>query len=225
MTKKHPPSKHAKKKVKSPAKSTKKKSRSPTLEKLSGVTALAVASNSNPTQSAWSSSRSVVLNWTFPPNQDVKGVYYVVDHYGDTVPTASATFIPAKQQQLIKTLRTAGIWVFHFVWADKQGRMANAVAHYQVRIGNDPGVGNLVGRIYDKVNMPISGAALSINRGLFPVINSQVDGSFASPAIPIGEWQVTASRAGYKSVTKRLVVVSAATPAIFALTPLKGRAA
>lgn len=180
---------------------------------------ITVSSPSHPDELSWNPKRDAFLTWTFPvPDQKTKGIYYVLDHYGDTMPTARAKFVPATQKQLLKTGLRPGIWVFHFVWADTQGRLSRKVVHYQLRIGTDPGTEIIQGTVYDDANQPLSSATLTINRGLFPNQTTDSMGKFAWGKIPIGAWSITAINAGHKSVTRKVALQPGA-PAtiIFAL--------
>lgn len=220
---KRPKTPSVKKKSKGPA-VEKKPPRPRRLEKPSPppITAIraaaaAVTSPSHPSQTAWSSQRDVLLQWTFPvADKKVQGIYCVVDHFGDTEPAASASFVPASQKQFVKTGCSPGIWVFHVAWSDQQGRLAS-VAHYQVRIGVDPGVGTLVGTVRDPANAPVSGATVSINRGLFPAGTTESDGTFSLTNVPAGQWALSARGAGFQPL-KRNVAVTVSTPTVLTLT-------
>jgi Carboxypeptidase regulatory-like domain len=133
-------------------------------------------------------------------------VYYVLDHYGDTLPTAKAKFVPVTQKQLLKAGLRAGIWAFHFTWANAEGRVGRSKVHYQVRIGTDPGTEGIQGTVSDAAWQPLPLATLTINRGLFPNQTTESMGKFAWGKIPIGAWSITASKAGYKSVTRKVAL-------------------
>jgi hypothetical protein len=173
---------------------------------------VSLSSSSHPAQTGWNTNGSVFLTWTFPVADDnVKGVYYVLDHQGDTVPGSRAKFIPAKQKQLVKNKVPRGIWVFHVSWADKDGRRNPAVAHYQVRIGTDPGAGNIVGTVFDEANYPIADATLMINRGLFPGGWTDSAGKFGLSNIPSGKWTVSTEAPRFRPTNILATVTSGAT--------------
>jgi hypothetical protein len=173
-----------------------------------GAKSATVTSPSHPAQTAWNPRSDVLFKWVIPDGDSpAKGIHYVLDHYGDTVPDARATFIAATQKQLLKPKVAAGVWVFHLVWVDKEGRFSPPT-HYQVRIGTDPGVGIVAGTVYGDANqsVPISSAVIAINRGLFPGCTTSSMGKFGLN-LPVGNWHVTASHVGFKAQT-----LSAAVP-------------
>ena len=182
---------------------------------------VSLSSSSHPAPSIWNQNSTAFFAWTFPvADQNVKGIYYVLDHFGDTAPTSSAKFIPSKQKQLLKNRLAPGIWVLHVVWADKKGRLNPAVAHYQVRIGPDPGSGNIVGSVFDKTNFPVTQATVTINRGLFPSQTTDSTGKFGFSKVPAGTWSVTAASVGFKPQTMRAQVQNGGTIVLaLALSP------
>ncbi|MBS1125060.1 MAG: Endoglucanase, partial [Deltaproteobacteria bacterium] len=75
-----------------------------------------VSSSSHPSETAWSANTNAFFSWTLP-NADAnhKGYYYVLDHYGDTVPPTTGPLLPVTQKQILLSNITSGIWAFHVV--------------------------------------------------------------------------------------------------------------
>ncbi|MGE0790600.1 MAG: carboxypeptidase regulatory-like domain-containing protein [Sandaracinaceae bacterium] len=169
-----------------------------------------LSSMSHPTPSSWSTNPNVFVSWTFPhANENYRGVYYVFDHYGDTIPDTSSTFLPVSQQQVLLSAVADGIWSFHVVSADTQGYLTRTARHYTVRIGADPGAGTVFGQISDATtSMPLSGVTVEINRGLFPSQSSNGTGNFNFANITEGRWELRISKDGYVTQTRMIDVTA-----------------
>lgn len=182
----------------------------------------AIASSSHPSSSTWNPKRDVFYSWTYmlnssalspaspsdpPPAQaqrNFKGVYYVHDIYGDTVPTTSSTFIPSTQgSQLISGL-APGIWVMHMLPVDAQGYLTKTVATYKVQIGEDPGTGVVLGQVVDGTGNAVDGVTITVNRGLYTQSSNNL-GNYNFPQVPAGSWELRASKSG-KSATQMITV-------------------
>jgi hypothetical protein len=95
-----------------------------------------IASSSHPSQTAWSASTDVFYSWTFlVPDASVAGEHYVLDHFAETIPTASDTFVPVTQKTLLRAGLASGIWFLHVVSEDTRGYLTRQADHYQARIG------------------------------------------------------------------------------------------
>ncbi len=169
-----------------------------------------VGSTSHASQTAWTANRDVFYNWTLPvADENTRGVYYILDHYGDTVPTATTgTFLPVNQKQLLRSGLDAGVWAFHVVAVDTRGYLTKVGGHYQVRLGPDPGNGAVLGRVVGPTSANISGATVRLNRGLFADKTTIADGSYNFGQIPIGTWEVTVSKAGFVTQTKTVTITT-----------------
>jgi hypothetical protein len=179
-----------------------------------------VTSSSHPSQTAWSTNQTAFFAWTFPvADANVKGVYYVLDHYGSTVPTFTDTFLPVGQKQLILNL-TDGVWAFHVVALDQRGYLTKKSGSYQVRIGADPGSGTVLGHVVDNTSASVANATVTVNRGLFGNQTSNASGNYNFPSVVAGTWEVTASAPGLKSSTQMVTVTSTgSSTANFTLSP------
>jgi hypothetical protein len=188
-----------------------------------------VSSTSHPSQTTWTTNNNVLYAWTLPTaDANNKGVYYVLDHYGTTVPTAMATFLPVTQKQVLNSNLASGIWGFHTVALDQAGYLTKLGGHYRVLIGTSPGVGGLLGQVTDNSTPPknISGATITINRGLLnpDLVADQATtatGSYNFNAtVPAGTWEITVSKSGFQTQTQTAVVSAAMSTTLnFTLTP------
>jgi hypothetical protein len=152
-----------------------------------------VTSMSHPNPMAWVNNVNPFFQWTFPiDTRNVKGVYYVFDNYGDTVPTAAATFIPVGQTQLQRSGVAPGVWVLHVVARDQRDYLTLAAAHYRVNIGTDPGEGVVLGQVVNGTGQNVNGATVTVNRGLYSQMTN-TSGNYNFPSIPAGTWEIRAS--------------------------------
>lgn len=151
-------------------------------------------SSSHPSSGTWYASGDVFFEWTFPQDdKNFKGIYYVLDHYGETLPAASmATMVPSTQKQLLRSGLANGVWVMHMVPIDQRGYLTKTASHYRVFVGTDPGKGGLLGQVVDAMGKPVSGAKVTVNRGLWNA-TTNASGSYNFMAtIPTGTWEVRA---------------------------------
>jgi hypothetical protein len=170
----------------------------------------ALTSSSHASSTTWSENRDVFLRWTLPhPDENYRGIYYVFDHFGDTVPDTGANFVPIEQKQTLLSGTADGVWAFHIVSLDTQGYLTRAASHYRVQIGEDPGSGTVFGQIVDAAtSMPISGVRVTINRDLFPPQTTNGTGNFNFMSIPAGTYEVTITHEGHRT-ERRMVTVTA----------------
>jgi hypothetical protein len=165
-----------------------------------------VTSSSHPSQTAWSSNADAFFSWTFPVSDpSTKGAFYVFDRYGDTVPTTADTFLPVTQKQLLRSGIAPGIWVLHVVAQDQRGYLTKKAGHYKVQIGSDPGSGGILGRVQDAGSNNVSGASVTVNRGLFNQ-TTNATGNYNFGTIPAGTWEVRVSKPPLAPVTKMVTV-------------------
>jgi hypothetical protein len=167
-------------------------------------------STSHASSTTWSPNRDVFMRWTMAHGDEhYRGVYYVMDHFGDTVPDATANFVPIMQKQVLLSGTADGIWAFHIVSVDTQGYLTRAAAHYQVRIGPDPGNGTVFGQIVDSAtSMPISGVRVTLNRDLFAPQTTNATGNFNFMTIPAGSYEVRISAPGYRTEVRTVAVTA-----------------
>jgi hypothetical protein len=180
-----------------------------------------LSSSSHPGQTTWSTNNNVFYSWTFPvADVNLKGAYYVLDHYGSTVPTFTDTFLPVTQKQLLRSGLADGVWAFHVVSVDTRGYLTKLGGHYQVRIGADPGSGAVLGHVIDQNSANVSGATVTVNRSLFGDQTTNTMGNYNFGGIPAGMWELTASAPGLKPSTQTVAVTAAgSTTANFTLMP------
>ena len=165
-----------------------------------------VSSTSHTDQTKWSTNQDAFFSWSFPvADQNVKGVYYVLDNYGETVPTKAATLVPLPQKTLLRSMIPSGIWVMHVVAVDQRDYLTKAAGHYRVNIGTDPGTGAVLGQVNDAMGKPVDSAQISINRGLFSA-TTNTTGNFNFPKIPAGMFEIRATKSGRTPVTQTISV-------------------
>lgn len=176
-----------------------------------------IRSTSHPTQSTWYPSLDVFFEWSYPQDdKNFKGAYYVLDHYGETRPEAStATLLPLPQKQLLRSGLTAGVWVMHMVPVDQRGYLTKAAQHFRVFLGTDPGKGGLLGQVVDGTGKPISGATITVNRGLWTAGTNSAGSYNFGATIPAMNWEVRAiSPDGTLTETKMDTVTSGGTTTV-----------
>jgi hypothetical protein len=168
-----------------------------------------VSSSSHPSQGTWYNNNAAYLTWE--PAQaasDLTGYYYVLDKFGDTVPSATqGTYVP-NPQTLLSNL-TPGPWVFHLVGRDTQNRTHRTARHFKLFIGAAPATGNIAGSVFEGTQ-PLSGAELSVNRGLFASQTGATGTYTFGSSVYEGTWEVTASKEGYAPQTKTVTVTGGA---------------
>lgn len=164
-----------------------------------------VKSSSHPTERTWYSNDAVYLTWEHPQAAaNFTGSYYAFDHFMDTVPSAASTFTPNLQVLLSGT--QPGIWVFHVVNRDTRNALTKAARHFVVYVGTEPAKSNLSGSVFDASNgnAPLGGVTLKVNRGLFSASSTTAGTYTFANQLYVGEWEVTAEKAGYLPQTKRI---------------------
>ncbi len=166
-----------------------------------------MSSTSHPSQTTFTDNTNPFFQWSYPQGDDnVSGAYYVMDHFGKTVPSAADTQLPATQKQLLVSDVAAGVWVLHVVSIDTAGRLTKTAGHYRVNIGPDPGIGAVVGRIVDGTAQGVSGATVSINRGLYET-TTDGNGNFSISNVTAGTWELSV-RSGADTASKQITVTA-----------------
>ena len=156
----------------------------------------ALTSSSHPSQGTWYASGDAFFNWTFPnEDKNYKGVYYILDRYGDTIPNSMGTMIPVTQKNLLRTGLANGIWVMHMVPIDQRNYLTKTASHFKVYVGTDPGKGTLLGQVVDGAGKPVVGAKVTINRGLFTQTTNAMGSYNFMTTIPAGTWEIRATSA------------------------------
>jgi Carboxypeptidase regulatory-like domain len=184
-----------------------------------------VTSSSHPSQTVWNTNDNAYLSWTLPTaDANNQAVYYVLDHYGTTVPTSTAKSLPVSQKQLLLTNLAPGIWGFHIVAMDQGGYFTTVAGNYRVRIGSDPGTGGVLGTVVDGTAAKVSGATVTINRELLvpgiPDQQTSGNGSYNFGSVPVGTWEVQVSKVGFSTQTRSVVITPSSTASLnFTLTP------
>ena len=167
-----------------------------------------VSSMTHPDQTAWSSNTDPLFAWTLPHGDaSATGIYYVLDHYGTTIPTTTDTFVPISQHQLLHAGIADGIWAFHAIALDRAGHLTRTAANYQIRVGADPGTGRVLGQVSGPGGA-VGNATVSFNRGLVADQHTNSTGTYDLATLPAGTWEVTASAPGLQPATQ-MVTVSA----------------
>ncbi len=169
-----------------------------------------VSSESHPSQATFTANTNPFFRWTYPQgDENVAGAYYILDQFGDTVPSAADTQVPANQKQLQKSGVVEGIHVLHVVSVDTAGRLSKQAGHYRVNIGTDPGNGAVIGRVVNAQQQGIAGATVTINRGLFTT-TTDASGNYTLPTVTAGSWELSV-KSGALAATKNITVVKTQT--------------
>ncbi len=170
-----------------------------------------LSSSSHPSQTSWVNNPAPFFAWTLPvADASLKGVHYVLDQYANTVPTTADTFLPITQKQLLMSNVANGIWVFHVVSRDTRDVLTTQGAHYAVRIGTDPGTGTVSGQVVDGASQPVSGATVTVNRGLFTQTTTST-GNYSFTAVPVGTWEISVTKTGSAASASKTATVTLAT--------------
>jgi hypothetical protein len=165
-----------------------------------------LTSTSHPGQTTFTSNTNPFFQWNYPQgDENVAGAYYVLDQFGDTVPSAADTPVPANQKQLLKSGVPEGVWVLHVVSIDTAGRLSKQAGHYRVNIGTDPGVGAVIGRVVNAQAQGVAGATISINRGLYETTTDSA-GNFTLTAVTAGAWELSV-KSGAATTSKTINVI------------------
>lgn len=165
-----------------------------------------LSSSSHSSASTWYDNPDVFFEWSFPvAERNVKGIYYVLDNYGDTIPTKAATFVPLPQKRILRSMVANGIWVMHVLAMDQQGYLTKAATHLRVNVGSNPGAGSVIGLVSDSGGKPLDGATVTLNRGLYTQTTNS-SGNYNLTGVSAGTYELRASKAG-KSTTMMVTVV------------------
>lgn len=165
-----------------------------------------LSSSSHASASTWYDNPDVFFEWSFPVSErNVKGIYYVLDNYGDTIPTKSATFVPLPQKKILRSMVANGVWVMHILAMDQQGYLTKAATHLRVNVGMNPGVGSVIGLVSDAGGKPLDGAAVTLNRGLYNQTTNS-SGNYNLTNVSAGTYELRATKAG-KTTTQMITVV------------------
>ncbi len=158
---------------------------------------LSLSSSDHPSPGTWYPSGDVYYVWSFPADEkNFKGAYYVLDHYGDTMPTSTGTFIPVTQKKLLRAGLANGVWVMHMVSVDQHDYLTKAGSHFRVHVGPDPGVGTILGQVVDMMGKPVPNAKVTINRGLWTMTTNSMGSYNFMAQVPAGiTWEIRATSA------------------------------
>jgi hypothetical protein len=164
-----------------------------------------LSSSSHASTSTWYDNPDVFFEWSFPvAERNVKGIYYVLDNYGDTIPGKSATFVPLPQKKILRSMVANGIWVMHILAMDQQGYLTKAATHLRVNVGTNPGTGSVIGLVSDAGGKPLDGATVTLNRGLYTQATT-TSGNYNLTGVSAGSYELRASKAG-KMTTQMITV-------------------
>jgi hypothetical protein len=168
------------------------------------------SSTSHTSPTTWYANPNPYFAWTNPQGLDDRNfrrVHYVLDHFGDTVPTAADTAVPMSQKQLLVSNLQDGIWVLHVVSEDTMGHLTKAAAHVVVRVGADPGSGTVFGSVFDENNHPVSGATVRVNRGLFQGTTNS-SGTYSISGVAAGAWEISVVYPDHTATAQQLTVTA-----------------
>ena len=160
-----------------------------------------VSSSSHGDPFEWSNSDDVFIEWTEAPNVDPNsytGYWYVWDHRGDTDPDdVNGTF--RNDDKILFDSVAPGVWTFHLSSIDRLGRTSAVPGRYEVRVGPEPGYGNIAGNVTDSTGEPLRGATVLLNGGIYRT-TTVASGDFTFrgevPAVAF-DWEVKVVAPGY----------------------------
>ena len=153
----------------------------------------AASSTSHTSATTWYDNANPYFAWTNPnsfADASFRRVHYVLDHFGDTIPTKADTALPITQKQLLVSNLANGIWVFHVITEDQSGNLTKKASHVVVRVGPDPGTGTVFGSVFDENNHPVTGAIVRVNRGLFQGTTNS-SGTYSLSGVAAGAWEIS----------------------------------
>jgi hypothetical protein len=181
-----------------------------------------VASTNHSDQNTWVDDDSPYFTWTLPQSDpNFRTFYWVFDRFKETQPTNADAAIPldmtdpASSKRLLLPGKAPGVWFFHLVAEDTMGYLTKQAALFQVLIGpaGGPGKGSVSGRVSDGANN-ISGAEVSLNRGLF-VTTTASDGTFSFPSsVWAQDYEIRVRKTGYSDFMSTITVASGMTTSI-----------
>lgn len=187
-----------------------------------------IASTSHPLSGIWYNNFSPYFTWTLPhADADVINFYWVFDPYAATIPGKTSNKIPMdlttpqNSKQLLLPGQQPGIWFLHLIAEDTMGYLTKSAAHFRVQLGTNPGQGSVSGTVTDAMTSAfLSGVSITLNRGVQTVV-SNASGGYAFPnTVYAQQYEITASKAGYKDSVKMVTVTSGMTATVnFALGP------
>ncbi|HTL35221.1 MAG TPA: carboxypeptidase regulatory-like domain-containing protein [Kofleriaceae bacterium] len=168
----------------------------------------AANSTSHTSPTTWYANANPYFAWTNPngfADASFRRVHYVLDHFGDTVPTKSDTPLPITQKQLLVSGLADGIWVFHVITEDTAGNLTKKASHVVVRVGPDPGTGTVFGSVFDETNHPVQGAVVRVNRGLFQGTTNS-SGTYSISGVAAGAWEISVQYPDHTATAQQLTV-------------------
>ncbi len=168
------------------------------------------SSTSHVSPTVWYANANPYFAWTNPQNLDDKNfkrTHYVLDHFGDTIPTVADTSLVPSQKQLLVSNLADGIWVLHVVTEDTMGHLTKKAAHVVVRVGTDPGTGTVFGSVFDDQQQPVSGAVVRVNRGLFQA-TTNAQGSYTITGVAAGTWEISVQATDHHADAQMLTVTA-----------------
>jgi hypothetical protein len=187
-----------------------------------------VSSQSHPSQSTWYPNANPFLTWTLPrPDENTARFYWVLDRFANTIPDKSATSIPMNladpesSKRLLLSGLADGIWFFHLIAEDTMGYLTKAGASFRLQIGADPGKGGVSGNVTDAgTGAFISGVTVTLNRGVHTTTtNSQGAYAFTNNTVFAQDYEIRASKTGYKTSAQTVSVKAGQTATVnFSLT-------
>ncbi|MFZ5788093.1 MAG: carboxypeptidase-like regulatory domain-containing protein [Acidobacteriota bacterium] len=188
-----------------------------------------VSSQSHPSSSTWYANNTPFLQWSLPKaDENTSRFYWVLDRYFETIPDKSANVIPmnlldpASSKRILLPVTGNGIWFFHVIAEDTMGYLTKAGATFRIQIGSDPGKGGVSGTITDgSTGSFLSGVTVTLNRGVHTATTTaQGAYAFTNNTVFAQDYEVRASKTGYKTGVQTVTVVSGQTATVnMALQP------
>ena len=160
-----------------------------------------VTSSSHGDPFEWSSTDDVFLEWTEASSIDPDsyvGYWYAWDHRGDTRPDDTIGIF-RNDDKILFDNQAPGVWMFHISSIDRLGRTSPVPGRYEVRVGPEPGYGNVAGNITDDAGEPLRGATVLLNGGIYRATTAASgDYTFRGevPAVAF-DWEVAVQAPGY----------------------------
>lgn len=113
-------------------------------------------------------------------------------------------------QVLLQNVDAGRQW-FHMVAVDSMGYATLNAAHYEIDIGTAPAMGTLAGTVSDSQSMPIVGAMVVVQRGLYTATTVAGGVYNFNDDIPAGTYEVVALAPSMQSQAQLLTVAAGMT--------------
>ncbi|HEY3446373.1 MAG TPA: PKD domain-containing protein [Myxococcales bacterium] len=185
-------------------------------------TAHTVASSSHASSTTWYPGTAIALTWTPPANTTAASFpafWYRLDRVSDTSPAnAKAQWTRTANAGITLTQDAGGqaisgfAYYFHLVAEDTQGNLTQKAAHFLVQVGaTAPAKVSFFGYVKDGGGTAVSGAAVKLEPyGL--AATTDTNGYFILNNVYAGPYAISATKAGFTTLTSTVSVDAAASP-------------